>query len=147
MAELVNITSATVRLGERDFVVTEAPRIRSRVWKERFMAEVNPLFSKISGAKDMPLNGPEDILALLPVFESLFTSGFDTIFDLFLAYSPDLEADKEYIEQNATDRQIFAGFSEVVRLADPFGMVALLRTQIGRRAAQTSSNSVSANGA
>lgn len=144
---MVTIESITILLGEREYTVFEAPRLRSKPWKERFMAEVNPLFARIGSAKEMEIRGPEDVLALLPVFESLFTSGFDTVFELLLAYAPELEADREYIESSATDKQVFAGFLGVVRLADPFGMVDIARLMIGRRMMQIPSKSPLVNGA
>lgn len=143
---MVEIETITIQLGEREYTISEAPRVRSRPWKERFMMEINPLFARISDAKDREINGPEDILALFPVFESLFTSSFDEIFELLITYAPELEADREYIENHATDKQIFAGFLGVTRLADPFGMVDILRLMIGRRIFRTQSNLPSANG-
>lgn len=143
---MIEIRTVTARLGERDYEVKEASFIVSKPWKQRLVEEIKPLFEKLSGAPNMSFEKPEDLFKLFPLAESIFIEGVETIFNLLIEYSPTLAADKEYIANNATDRQIVAAFREVVVLADPFGVVSQLNRQIGRGTIGTLSNSQSANG-
>jgi hypothetical protein len=134
------IESATLVLGEREFVVQTAGFMRSKPWKKRLFEEIKPLFEKVSDAPNMEFNNAADLLKLLPLAEELFTDGLDLVFDMLISYSPVLEDDREYIGCHATDKQILAAFQGVVVLADPFGVVATLTRQLGRTAIGTSSN-------
>jgi hypothetical protein len=141
------IESATLLLGEREFVIPTAGFIRSKPWKKRLFEEIKPLFEKIGAAPDIVIDSAADLLKLVPLAEELFTDGLDLVFDMLISYSPLLEAEREYIENYATDKQILAAFQEVVILADPFGVVATMTRRLGRTATMTSSNSHAAIGA
>lgn len=143
---MIEIETATIRLGERDFTIQTAGFLRSRPWKKRLLEEIKPLFEQIGAAKDMQFNSPADLLELLPLGESLLIEGVDKVFELLIAYSPELEAARPYIEAHSTDKQILAAFQEVVKLADPFGMIHQFNRRIGREMTGMLSNSQSANG-
>lgn len=129
---MVDIKRTTVRLGERDYEIQEAGFRRAKPWKQRLLAEIKPLFERLGGAGEIQFEKPADLFQLLPLAEDLFVGGVDTVCDLLIAYSPVLEADREYIETDASDRQILAAFQEVVILADPFGVVMQLNRRLGR---------------
>lgn len=135
---MIEIKTVTVRLGERDYEIREASFVVSKPWKKRLIDEIKPLFEKLSGAPDITFDKPSDLFQLLPLAESIFIEGIETIFDLLVGYSPTLAADKEYIADNASDRQIVAAFREVVYLADPFGVVNSLNRRLGRGLTNTS---------
>lgn len=138
---------ATLVLGAREFEVQTAGFKRARPWKKRLFEEVKPLFERVGGASSVDITTPADLFKLLPLAEELFTDGIDLVCDMLITYSPVLEAEREYIEEYATDKQILAAFQEVAALADPFGLIPLLTRRIGRATIGTSSNSPSANGA
>jgi hypothetical protein len=143
---MIAIATVTVVLGDREYIIREAPRLRSAPWRKRLMVELKPMFDHVAGAQEMTFESPADLLRLWPVMETLMVSGLDSVFEMLMAYDPELEADREYIEQTATDKQILAAFGEVARLADPFGIVASLNAQIGRSAIGTSQKSPLPNG-
>lgn len=129
---MVEIESTTVRLGERDFEIQTASFIRSKPWKKRLLEDIKPLFERLSGAGEIQFNSAADLFQLVPLVEDLFVDGLETVFELLIAYSPALEAERDYIEAHATDKQILNAFQEAVKLADPFGMVNQLNRKIGR---------------
>lgn len=131
MSAIVEIESISVRLGERDFEVKTAGFARSKPWKKRLIDDVKPLFEEIGLAADFKIDEPGDLLRLIPLLEILFLDGIETIFDLLIAYSPALEAEREYIEAHSTDKQILAAFQGVLKLADPFGVVQMMGRRIG----------------
>ena len=63
----------------------------------------------------------------------------DLLLDLLFAYSPELAEDRERIEEEAYDEEALAAFTEVLKLAYPFG--ELLAMVNGRTASKTSPNS------
>lgn len=128
---MIEIESTTFRLGNREYTVQTAGFIRSKPWKKRLVEEIKPLFERLHDAPNMEFDTAADLFKLFPLVEDLFIDGLETVFDLLIAYSPALEADKEYIEAHATDKQILRAFQEVVVLADPFGMVNQLNRKIG----------------
>jgi hypothetical protein len=143
---MVEIQTVTIRLGEKEYTVREAPHLRAAPWRRQLMAEIKPMFERITNAQNIEFNTPADLLALWPLFQQIFTDGLETIYAMLICYSADLEADADYIANHATDKQILAAFQEVVKLADPFGFTQTLTRQIGLATIGTSSNSPSANG-
>jgi len=128
---MIEIESTVVKLGEREYTIQQAGFLRSKPWKKRLLDEIKPLFEQVGGLGDLRFETPADLLQLIPIAEDLFIDGIDIIFDLVVAYSPELEAEREYIEAHATDKQIFSAFQEVVKLADFFGVVNQLNRKIG----------------
>lgn len=143
---MIEIRKVIGKLGEKEYEITEAGFAVSKPWKKRLMEEIKPLFEQISNAPNMEFETPADLFKLFPLAEAIFVDGIEKILELLIAYSLVLQADHEYIRANATERQIFALFREVVLLADPFGLIAQLNNQIGRKAIGISSSLQSANG-
>lgn len=124
---MIDIQTVTIRLGDKDYTIHEAPYRRSTEWRRRLVDEIKPLFEQVSGLTDIQFETPADLLQLLPVAERLFVEGIEQVFDLLIAYSPDLEGDREYIEAHASDRQIFAAFQQVITLADFLSLIPQIR--------------------
>jgi hypothetical protein len=143
----IEIQTTTIRLGEKDYTIREAPHLRAAPWNKRLIAEIKPLFEQISGAQEIQFNTAADLLQLWPMFEQIFTDALETVFEMLVTYSADLEADRDYIANHATNRQILAAFREVARLADPFDLVPMLTRQIGLVPTGTSSSLPAQNGA
>ena len=135
---MIEVETMTVKLGEREYTVQQAGFLRSKPWKKRLLTEIKPLFDEIGGLQGMEFQTPADLLKLMAVMESIFLDGIDSVFELLLAYAPALEEDRAYIEAHATDKQILFAFQGAVKLADPFGVVALMSRRYGLSATGTS---------
>ena len=134
---MVEIDSVIVKLGAKEYTITQAGFLKSKPWKKRLLEEVKPMFEDVNGASDIEINSPADLLKLLPMAEKLFVESTETLLDLLVAYAPTVEADREYIEAHATDKQILAAFQEVVKLADFLGLTGLLTRRIGLKVSGT----------
>lgn len=143
---MLEIKTIQVKLGEREYTIRQAGFRRSRPWKERLLEEVKPVFEQIAQIEKRKFNTIEEMLELLPVAQSILVDSMENMGDLLLAYSPELEADKEYIEEYATDAQVFQAFQEVLQLMDFFGAIPLMNEKIGQMKTGTSSSLPSANG-
>jgi hypothetical protein len=137
----MTIQATTVTLGEREFEIRTAPFIRSKPWRKRLVGELKPLFDQISGATDMTFEKPDDLLRVWPIVESLLVDGVDMIFELLISYSDTLQAEREYIENNATEAQIWQAFQEVLRLSDFLGVSSMFGRRIGLSMSGISSKS------
>lgn len=144
---MIEVEEITVRLGEQDYTIKEASHMRSMPWRKRLLEEIKPLFQQIEGAADLEFSTPADLIQLMPLIENILGDGLETVFEMLITYSPVLTDAREAIADSATDKQILAAFREVVRLADPFGMIEVATRQIGRAAAGISSSSPAQNGA
>lgn len=144
---MIDIQTVTVRLGEKEYTLHEAPFGRAAPWRRRLVEEVRPIFEQVSELPGIRLETPADLRQLFPVAERLFVDATEQIFDLLIAYSPELEVDRAYIETHASDRQIFAAFQEVIKLADFLALIPQIRRAGLGGMNGTSSNSPSQNGA
>jgi hypothetical protein len=138
---MIGAGSVTIQLGERAFTVREAPYARAVAWKAQLLVEARPLFAQVQSAQGLQFDSAADLGQLLPILETVLTGAMGTILELLLAYDPQLAAERDYIEEFATEHQILAGFNEVLRLADPFGLLPQIARGFGRRTNGTSTNS------
>ncbi len=142
----MDIRTVEVTLGERQFIVTEAGWKKATAWKRGLIEDVKPLYEQVAGAADITFENAEDLINLWPLIQTVLVDGMDALFEHLLAYSPVLEKDRDYIEENATEAQVFAAFKEVVGLADPFGLVAQFNRKIGLKTMRTTTNSPAPSG-
>jgi hypothetical protein len=128
---MIEIESTIVKLGETEYTINQAGFLRAKPWKKRLIEEVQPIFGQIGEIQNFAIDTPGDLLKLIPLMETLFLDGIETVFELLIAYSAELEAARADIEAHATDKQILAAFQEVIKLADPFGVIPLMVRRIG----------------
>lgn len=141
------IETTQIELGERTFEIRTAPFARSRLWRRQLIGEVKPLFEQVAAAQDMTFETAADLLNLWPLAETLLVEGLDLIFEMVISYAEPLEAEREWIEQNATDQQIMAAFQEILRLGDFLGLMPMMSRRFGQMTIGTSTNSPAPNGA
>lgn len=97
------------------------------------------------GFAGIELNQIVSVAKILPVIVNGLSGSIDEIIDMVFDYSPELTADREWIEENATNSEAMTAFMEVLKLCYPFlEILALVR---GRPAQPTSSNLPTPNGA
>ena len=142
----MDIRTVTVKLGEKEFIITEAGWKKATAWKRGLIEDVKPMYEQVAGAADIKFESAEDLVGLWPLIQTVLVDGMDALFEHLLAYSPVLKKERDYIEENATEAQVFAAFKEVIGLADPFGLVAQFNRKIGLKAMQTTTSSPAPSG-
>jgi hypothetical protein len=135
----------TVNLGGREYVISALPIKQSKAWREQLAVPFGTLASALTSANTVEVNQFADIASLVRSMSGVLLGSVDMLLELMFSYSPDLESDREWIEENAFDEEALAAFAEVLKLAFPFA--TLLDVVTGRTANKTSSNSASRNGA
>lgn len=142
----IELRAITIRLGDREFEVTEAPILRARRWRKQFTETILPLVEEVAQARDIAFETPEDLLQLRPLVSKILVDALDQVVDLLLLYSEALEAEQEWILANASERQAVAAFWEVLKLAVPFELDQIPGVMRGLRPMLTSLNSPSEDG-
>lgn len=130
----------------KSYEIEEAGILRSRKWRARFGETVMPLFQQLPGVLDFEFENPEDLLKLMPFVQQLVLNALDDVFELLVLYSEELEVDRDWIEANATDRQVVTAFMGVLQLAVPFELDNILANLNGLASHTTGSSSPSQNG-
>jgi hypothetical protein len=128
------------------YEIEEANPSRGRKWRAKFNATVMPIFEQVSSLQNIEFEKAEDLLKLMPIVQKILLESFDDVFDLLILYSPEVEADQEWIMENGTDRQILAAFMGVLQLAVPFEINGLLERVSGLKNKTTGQNLPSASG-
>lgn len=138
----------------RTYTIGPAPFVRSQPWRHRLMQSVGPLIKQVAGAPDLEFNTPDDLLKLLPLVSSLLVEAIDEVYELVVMYHPSLEADREWIRDNASEGQLVGAFFKILEVADPFGLKRFLdkkdkdkQTEAGPPASPTTENSPTPDGA
>ena len=129
----------TVELGGQSYTLRALPIGRARVWRAQLEGPFSELSRVLESAGEIELTSGGDIAQLVRTFSGTLIGSMDLLLDLLFAYSPELAEDRERIEEEAYDEEALAAFTEVLKLAYPFG--ELLAMVNGRTASKTSPNS------
>ena len=131
--------TAEIELGGRQFTITERPTRPNAVWRKQLANKLRPVVDLIERLPELEVPTSVDELrasqaglsSLADVVKQLSTfllNGLDEVMDLTISYSPELEAEAEWIGDNAYDSEILEAFTRVLGLAYPFGgMIRALR--------------------
>lgn len=139
----------TVELGEQKYQIRQLPRRASREWRERFAQPVERLVGAVEYTGELLSSSEfeqQDLgMVIRQVGGSLMgglsqtlLGSMDEIAEMLYAYSPELAADRERIEDCAYDDEVLAAFLEVLKMAYPFSEILTLVR--GRPKTQTKKN-------
>jgi hypothetical protein len=113
----------------REYVIGPAPHFRAKEWRKWLVTEVKPVLNEAFGAFTVEFEKSEDLAKLLPLVDSLLNSVPELVYEAVVTFHPSLEKEKVWIGENASDEQIVAAFSEILRVADPFGLTRRLERE------------------
>ncbi|MCB8942541.1 MAG: hypothetical protein H6658_02075 [Ardenticatenaceae bacterium] len=108
-------------IGEKTYTVNELPRKKNAAWREAFQNEFVEIASFIQGLAGIEVSSGEVIANIVEQVAVQVNGAIDRMADLLISYSPEMTADRSYIDENAYDSQILDGFTAVLGLAYPFG--------------------------
>lgn len=137
-----------VVLGTRSYLIREAGISRAREFRHRFHKEVMPLVEQAAQIKDVEIGSPADLLKLKPLLDAVLVTAVDTIVEMVFLYAPLVEKDREYVEENATEKQMLTAFWEVIaNLALPLErqQLAQMITSTGPRTGATQKGGTSSS--
>lgn len=134
-----------VILAGQEYVIAQRPMRANKQWRERINEPVNKIVALLQNYKDIEINSAGDIVGLISVVKDVVLGGMDMLLDALFAYSPELAADRERIEDEAFDDEAIEALAAIADLAYPLGR--LVTAWGGLSAKPTSTNSASRNGA
>ena len=102
----------SIILGGREYRVKPLVIRKSRQWRAKVVKIIGDLPKYMSITSDTPEKFGEAINVLLLTVP-------DKVIDLVLDYSPELRADRNFIENNATDAEMSKAFNQIVEVAFP----------------------------
>lgn len=135
-----------ITLGERQYRLKEMPLKPARVWREGLRQQFSSFIGLVEGAPDVDIANTRAAASLLRTLSATLLDSVDLALELLLQFSPELERDREYIENNAVGSQVVDSFLAAIALAFPFfggeRIQKLTRTiqQIGSQNSQTLTN-------
>lgn len=112
--------SVTVKLAEREYTVYELKARQNQNWRDQLKTRFTTLADVIGNAPATELN-TAGVSGLIRSVTDLIMDSIGDVREAILAYSPELSADRAFIEENAYDSEIMDAFVEVLTLAFPFG--------------------------
>lgn len=135
-----------ITLGDRQYTLKEMPLKPARAWREQLRQQFSSFIGLVEGAPDVDIANTRAAASLLRTLSATLLDSVDLALELLLQFSPDLERDREYIENNAVGSQVVDGFLAAIALAFPFfggerisRLTSTIR-QIGSANSQTSTN-------
>lgn len=111
----------TVVLGEKKFVVRALSMKAARAWRKDFGEPLQVIIGVLQNAGEIELTSTTHVASLLNEVGPLLLGSVDILVEALFAYSPTLEAEREWIEEHADDVEAMAALWEVLQLAYPFG--------------------------
>jgi len=110
-----------ILLGGVEYEIKPLALRESRAWRQQLNGPLAEVTAALKGAGEIQVTNGADIAALLETLSSRVVLAPDLIFELLLAYAPNLAEDRSRIEETATDDETMVGFVAVLALAFPFG--------------------------
>lgn len=111
----------SVTLGELQREIKVLPIKPAQVWRKTFEASFNEIVGLIDGATDVKLDTGADLGKLLLKVKDVLLGAVDKVPELVFAYSPELAAQRDWIENNASDEEAVDALLAIVGVAYPFG--------------------------
>lgn len=90
--------TVTITLGGKPYTIGQLPVRKEAAWRAQAQAVLGP-FLEAAGSVQMDLNSPADIPIMLAKVSALMDT--NAALDAVLAYSPDLQAAQQEIEDSA----------------------------------------------
>jgi len=135
----------TVTLGGTDFEIQRANIKRSREWRQKFGEPLQVIIGVLQQADNIQIDSMAGAAGLLEQVGSLLLNSVDLLIEALFDYSPALQAEREWIEDNATDLEAMNALWEVIQIVYPFGSL-MNKLPTGLTTNGTSKNSAKRSG-
>lgn len=124
---------ASVRLAGTTYEIQELSIKKARLWRKMLAEPFGEIVAALENAENTELSNLADVGALVQTFSGTLIGSIDILLDLLFAYSPELAADRERIEDEAVTSEALTAFVEVVKLAYPLSGVVRLVNGANRK--------------
>jgi hypothetical protein len=131
-----------VILGGKEYTLRPLPRKKARYWRAQLQNTLDPLLTGMQNIMTPNADQGIDDVTLIglirdQVLPTILTYP-DLVWDLLLAYAPNLAERADELDERATDAEVMNAFVEAVQQAYPLGEKTM--RLIGRLPGMTSTN-------
>lgn len=113
-----------VTIAGKSYTIEEQPRKKSSDWRKKLQEELSGLVELLESAGAPGGSDARVVIPMVSAAAQQLMGSIDTVYELLLAYSPQLERDRARIDAEAFDSEIIDAFVSVLGLAYPFGAAA-----------------------
>lgn len=149
MTQQTQVETVTFALGiedQREYTVGPIPHARSEKWRGILLSDLKPIFEELGAASDIEFATPADLIKVVPLIQTVLGDTLDIVFRLVVSYHPALSKDKRWIKNHASDKQLIHALTQILKVADPFGLDSLFRNGNGLLDGMMSLNSQEQSG-
>ena len=127
----VKVTAASARevmvvMGGEEYRIRALNMRGARQWRAEFSKPVQEVLSMMNEVQGIELSDVSSAASALQQVAGFLLGSVDVLVDALFAYSPELRADRERIEEQADDTEAMAALWEVLKMAYPFGSMVSL---------------------
>jgi len=108
-----------VIMGERTYEVRPLTIKANRRWRGQIEEPLSQLMDVISGGAFSDIQNVEGLVAAVRLIATRIINAPDVLWEQVKAYVPEIAADAEWLEENATDAEVVAAFVAVLGVVFP----------------------------
>ncbi len=117
---------AEVILGGELYMIHALNMKAARQWRREFSKPIQAALSMMDQVQGVEISDVGNAASVLQQVATFLLGSVDVLVDALFAYSPELQADRERIEETADDTEAMEALWEVLKLAYPFGNLVTL---------------------
>jgi hypothetical protein len=110
-----------IPIAGRDYNVKPLTIRKSREWRESFEHKFDGLVTVLTTFSTIEVNNLSGVGEVIATLKSTLINSVDTVLDLVCAYAPEIDQDRERIENEAYDAEIVEAFGSILGLVFPLG--------------------------
>lgn len=136
-----------IELGGKTFTIRQLPTGQADIWRQAVEQPLTEIVEQVATASEIDLSELGQSMAFIKAISTRLVNSPSTIRALLLVYSPELQAEADFILENAYDDEIFEAFAEVLARVYPFGTLLSRISEAGLMTRPISANSAVPSGA
>jgi len=112
-----------VELAGKTYAIHELPLRKNAEWRRRLQGKWQSIADILDKSQRLELSGKDagDVFMLIRQAGDIVLSAPELVSELVFAYSPELEADRNRIEEQVYESELSGALVACLRLAFPFG--------------------------
>ena len=132
----------TIELGGQEYSVKPLPIRPARELRKEIGTALDIPLKAFRGIQGIELTDTDALADIVIAMKGVLFESIDIALKTIYGYSPEIKADKDRIEESATDDEVVAAIVEVVKRLFPFGALTSLlsKATTGLMGQQTSKN-------
>jgi len=124
------VNNFNLELGGKKYTVKPLPIRPARALRKEIGAALDEPLEALKNIQGIELTDTDALADVIFAVKSILFDSIDTALDTVCGYCPEIKADRERIETEATDDEVVVAFLEVVKRLFPFGALTSMVSKI-----------------